>query len=181
MIRVNVRRCSIRVRQVTISRDFKRPYNFQISIDGFKAYQDAVVYSLGMHEIDFAQVIKIYANNPESETRYSPAKCTGFRKEAIHGNPDMDRAGTSRIERHNLSVRMENRRFTGLTNAFSKKRANHHAALVLHFAYYNFCRMHKTIKCTPAMAQGITKSVWTLKDLILNATNVNTQLDATRL
>lgn len=144
--------------------------NFQISTDGFKAYQDAVVYSLGMHQVDFAQVIKIYANNPEGETRYSPAKCTGFRKEAIHGDPDMDRAGTSRIERHNLSVRMENRRFTRLTNGFSKKWANHHAALALYFAYYNFCRMHKTIRCTPAMAAGITKSVWTLKDLLMNAT-----------
>ena len=146
--------------------------NFQISTDGFKAYQDAVVYSLGMHQVDFAQVIKIYANNPEGETRYSPAKCTGFRKEAIHGNPDMDRAGTSRIERHNLSVRMENRRFTRLTNGFSKKWANHHAAIALYFAYYNFCRMHKTIRCTPAMAQGVTKSVWTLKDLLMAATSI---------
>jgi IS1 family transposase/transposase-like protein len=146
--------------------------SFQVSTDGFKAYQDAMVYSLGMHQIDFAQVIKIYANNPENETRYSPAKCTGFKKQAIHGDPDMDRAGTSRIERHNLSVRMENRRFTRLTNAFSKKWANHHAALALYFAYYNFCRMHKTIRCTPAMAQGITKSVWTLKDLLMNATEL---------
>ena len=120
-----------------------------------------------MHQIDFAQVIKIYANNPEGETRYSPTKCTGFKKQAIHGDPDMDRAGTSRIECHNLSVRMENQRFTRLTNGFSKKWANHHAALAL-YAYYNFCRMHKTIRCTPAMAQRITKSVWTLKDLLTN-------------
>lgn len=144
--------------------------NFQVSTDGFKAYQDAMFYSLGMRQIDFAQVIKIYANNPEGETRYSPAKCTGFKKQAIHGDPDLDRAGTLRIERQNLSVRMENRRFTRLTNAFSKKWANHHAAVALYFAYYNFCRLHKTIRCTPAMAQGITKSVWTLKDLLTNAT-----------
>jgi hypothetical protein len=83
----------------------------------------------------------------------------------------MERVGTSRIERHNLSVRMENRRFTRLTNGFSKKWEKHHAALALYFAYYNFCRMHKSLRCTPAMAAGITKHVWTLKDLLLNATS----------
>src|SRR5438094_7209624 len=103
------------------------------------------------------------------EAQYSPAECTGAKKEAIIGSPDMDRVSTSHIERHNLSVRMENRRFTRLTNAFSKRWANHRAALALYFAYYNFCRMHKTLRCTPAMAAGIVKHVWTVKNLLLAA------------
>jgi transposase-like protein/IS1 family transposase len=145
--------------------------SFQISTDGFRAYQDAVVMSLAPQKIHFAQLVKIYRSNPvEPESRYSPAECTGCRKEAIWGNPDMDKVGTSRIERHNLSVRMETRRFTRLTNAFSKRWVNHRAALALYFAYYNFCRMHKTLRCTPAMAADITKSVWSLKDLLLAAT-----------
>jgi transposase-like protein/IS1 family transposase len=140
--------------------------SFQISTDGFPAYRDAVVMSLGMQRVDFAQLIKIYRSPVMDDTRYSPAECTGARKEAIMGNPDMDRCSTSHIERHNLSVRMENRRFTRLTNAFSKKWENHRAALALYFAYYNFCRMHKTLRCTPAMAAGVTKSVWDIKDLL---------------
>ncbi len=143
--------------------------HFQITTDGLPSYPDAISYSLGTR-VDYAQLIKIYANNPEGESRYSPAQCTGCKKKVIHGRPDMDRVGTSRIERHNLSVRMENRRFTRLTNGFSKKWEKHHAALALYFAYYNFCRMHKSLRCTPAMAAGITKHVWTLKDLLLNAT-----------
>jgi transposase-like protein/IS1 family transposase len=143
--------------------------DFQITTDGFAPYRDAIGFILG-GRTDFAQLVKIYANSGEPETRYSPAECTGCKKNVIHGRPDMDRVGTSRIERHNLSVRMENRRFTRLTNGFSKKWEKHHAALALYFAYYNFCRMQKTIRCTPAMAAGITKHIWTLKDLLLNAT-----------
>jgi hypothetical protein len=100
------------------------------------------------------------------EIRYSQAECTGARKEAIWGNPDMNQVGTSRIERDNLSVRMETRRFTRLTNAFSKKWEKHPAALALYLAFYNFCRMHNTLRCTPAMAAGITKSVWSLRELL---------------
>ena len=125
--------------------------DFQITTDGFAPYRDAIGFILG-GRTDFAQIIKIYANNPENETRYSPAQCTGCKKKVIHGRPDLERAGTSRIERHNLSVRMENRRFTRLTNGFSKKWEKRHAALALYFAYYNFCRMHKSLRCTPAMA-----------------------------
>lgn len=146
--------------------------NFQVTTDGFAAYKDAIVYSLGAQKVDFAQLIKIYQNTVETETRYSPAKCIGTKKNPIHGRPDMDRVSTSIVERHNLSVRMENRRFTRLTNAFSKRWANHHAALALYFAYYNFCRMHKSLRCTPAMAAGIAKSVFTLKDLLTAATQV---------
>lgn len=145
--------------------------SFQISTDGFPCYRDAVVMSLGVQKVSFAQLIKVYRSNPMDETRYSPAECTGCRKEAIIGSPDMDRVSTSIIERHNLSVRMENRRFTRLTNAFSKRWANHRAALALYFAYYNFCRMHKTLRCTPAMAADVTKSVWSVKDLLLAATD----------
>jgi transposase-like protein/IS1 family transposase len=139
--------------------------NFQVTTDGFAAYKDAIVYSLGAQHVDFAQLIKIYQNNPETETRYSPAKCIGTKKQAVFGRADKDRVGT-RIERHNLSVRMENRRFTRLTNAFSKKWVNHRAALALYFAYYNFCRIHKTLGCTPAMEASITKHVWELKELL---------------
>jgi IS1 family transposase len=146
--------------------------SFQVTTDGFAAYKDAIVLSLGAQRVDFAQLVKIYAHKPETVTRYSPADCIGCKKTPVHGRPDMERVGTSRVERHNLSIRMETRRFTRLTNAFSKKWANHHAALALYFAYYNFCRMHKTLRCTPAMAQGIAKSVWTLKDLLETATKV---------
>jgi IS1 family transposase len=145
--------------------------SFQVSTDGFKAYQDAMVYSLGMHQIDFAQIIKIYGRDVENETRYSPAQCIGFKLQSIHGNPDMNRVGTSRIERHNLTLRMENRRFTRLTTGASKKWTNHHSSLALFLAYYNFCRPHRSLQgSTPAMVQGITKSVWTIKDLLMNAT-----------
>lgn len=145
--------------------------DFQITTDGFAPYRDAIGFILG-GRTDFAQLIKIYANNPENETRYSPAQCTGCKKKVIHGRPDPERVGTSRVERHNLSVRMENRRFTRLTNGFSKKWEKHHAALALYFAYYNFCRMHRSLRCTPAMAAGITKHVWTLKDLLMAATQL---------
>src|SRR5439155_24526687 len=129
-------------------------------------YSDPVWTSLGTPRVDSAQLIKSYHTAIMNETRYSPAECTGARKEAIMGNPDMRKVSTSYIERHNLSVRMENRRFTRLTNAFSKKWENHRAALALYFAYYNFCRMHKTLRCTPAMEAGVTKSVWDIKDLL---------------
>lgn len=125
--------------------------------------------SLAPQKVHFAQLVKIYRSNPMDETRYSPAECTGARKEVIWGNPDMDKVGTSRIERHNLSVRMETRRFTRLTNAFSKKWEKHHAALALYLAFYNFCRMHKTLRCTPAMTAGVVDHVWTVKDLLAAA------------
>lgn len=145
--------------------------SFQVTTDGFAAYRDAVVLSLGAQRVNFAQLIKIYAASAEPETRYSPAECTGAKKETVFGRPDMDRVGTSRVERHNLSIRMETRRFTRLTNGFSKKWANHHYALALYFCYYNFCRQHRTLKgSTPAMEAGIAKSIWSLKDLLKAAT-----------
>jgi len=141
--------------------------NFQINIDGFPAYKDAIVYSLGAQFVDFAQVIKIYRSNPESETRYSPSTSIGCKKIAAFGDPDLERASTSHIERQNLMVRMSMRRMTRLTNAFSKKWLNLRWAYALQFAYYNFCRPHTSLsKCTPAMAAGISNHVWTVEEVI---------------
>lgn len=138
---------------------------FQMTTDGYGAYPDAVAYSLGTR-VDYAQLIKQYAAPEEDDHRYSPSVCIGAKAVPVIGNPDMAKVCTSHIERQNLTVRMSMRRMTRLTNGFSKKWANLHAALSLQFAYYNFCRIHKTLRCTPAMEAGITKHVWELKDLI---------------
>jgi transposase-like protein/IS1 family transposase len=141
--------------------------NFQLTTDGFAAYVPAVEYSLGTR-VDFAQLIKIY-DQPEQgggERRYSPPRVVETIRKTIIGRPNEDRICTSHVERQNLTMRMMMRRLTRLTNAFSKKWENLKAALALHFAYYNFCRIHKTIRCTPAMEAGIAKSVWELRDLL---------------
>ncbi|MEW6211024.1 MAG: IS1 family transposase [Acidobacteriota bacterium] len=140
--------------------------NFQITTDGFKPYQHAVVLSLGAQHVDFAQVIKVFGKPEGEEKRYSPPEVIDIEKVAIFGNPDMDKATTSHVERHNLSTRMQSRRYTRLTNAFSKKWEKHHAALALWFAYYNFVRVHRTLRITPAMAASISDHVWTLKELL---------------
>jgi IS1 family transposase len=140
--------------------------NFQVNTDGFKAYKDAIVYSLGSRAIDFSQIIKKYGKSPDGETRYSPAKCIGCDKISVFGKPDISKASTSHIERQNLTLRMSMRRMTRLTNAFSKKWENLRHAYALQFAYYNFCRIHGTIKVTPAMESGITDHVWTIEELI---------------
>jgi IS1 family transposase len=140
---------------------------FQLSTDGFAAYPDAVAYSLGTR-VDFAQLVKVYAQ-PESgggERRYSPAVVVKAMPVPQWGNPDPERISTSHVERQNLTMRMMMRRLTRLTNAFSKKWENLRAALALHFAYYNFCRIHKSIRCTPAMEAGISKTIWTLQDIL---------------
>lgn len=140
--------------------------NFQINTDGFAAYKDAVVYSLGAQAVDFAQIIKIYKSNPESETRYSPSTCIGCEKTAVFGNPDLKRGSTSHVERQNLTVRMSMRRMTRLTNGFSKKWLNLKWAYALQFAYYNFCRIHKTLRMTPAMKAGVTDRLWEIEDIV---------------
>ena len=140
--------------------------SFQISTDGFAAYKDAVVYSLGGQYVDFAQLVKVYASPRDGEQKYSPAECVDCVKVPIHGNPDPERICTSHIERQNLTIRMGMRRMTRLTNGFSKKWANHHAHLALHFAFYNFCRVHSTLRVTPAMEAGIASKIWTLQDLL---------------
>jgi transposase-like protein/IS1 family transposase len=138
---------------------------FQMTTDGYGAYPDAVAYSLGTR-VDYAQLIKQYAAPTDADHRYSPSVCTGAKAVAVIGNPDMERVGTSHIERQNLTIRMSMRRMTRLTNGFSKKWENLRAAFALQFTYYNFCRIHKTLRCTPAMEAGITKHVWELKDLL---------------
>lgn len=117
------------------------------------------------HRVNFAQLIKIYAASQE-ETRYSPAQIIRAKKKKICGNPDTDKICTSHVERQNLSVRMGVRRFTRLTNAFSKKRRNHVAALALYFAHYNFCRVHGTIGTTPAAEHGLADRPWTMRELL---------------
>jgi transposase-like protein/IS1 family transposase len=138
--------------------------NFQITTDGFAAYRDAVSFSLGTR-VDFAQLIKVYASSQE-ETRYSPAEVVSTEVVPVIGNPNPDKICTSHVERQNLTMRMQIRRFTRLTNAFSKKWENHYAALSLYFAYYNFVRIHTTLRVTPAMESGITGHIWTLKELL---------------
>jgi transposase-like protein/IS1 family transposase len=140
--------------------------SFQVTTDGFQAYRHAIVLSLGAQRVDFAQLVKLYVNNPETETRYSPAECTGCKKVPIYGSPDMSRVSTSHVERHNLSTRMASRRYTRLSNAFSKKWSMHYAALALWYAYYNFSRVHSSLRVTPMMEAGITDHIWSLEELI---------------
>ena len=139
----------------------------QITTDGLKAYVDAIDTAFG-GEVDYGVLIKLFGEpiGGKSERRYSPAECTGIRKEAIQGDPDMKHVSTSYAERNNLNVRMHTRRMTRLTNAFSKKLENHAHAMALHFLYYNFVRIHKTLKTTPAMAAGVTDRLWEVADMV---------------
>ena len=116
--------------------------------------------------MDFTQLIKVYRATPEGERRYSPSEVVSTETVVGSGRPDPERVCTSHVERQNLSIRMGTRRFTRLTNAFSKKFENHCAALMLWFAFYNFCRIHKSIRMTPAMAAGISDHVWTVGELV---------------
>jgi transposase-like protein/IS1 family transposase len=138
---------------------------FQITTDGFRPYKTAIPDTLG-DRVDFAQLIKVYRAPSEGEARYSPAEVASVEVVPVLGNPDPDRICTSIVERQNLTIRMQMRRLTRLTNAFSKKWENLWAAYCLHFAYYNFCRVHKTLRVTPAMEAGITDHVWELSELL---------------
>jgi transposase-like protein/IS1 family transposase len=140
--------------------------SFQITTDGFGPYKDAVVLSLGAQGVDFAQLVKQYTATPESETRYSPAECIGCQKAPVFGNPDMSKVSTSHVERQNLTMRMQMRRLTRLTNAFSKKWEKLYAMLALYFAWYNFCRVHQTLRVTPAMEAGIADHIWEIPELL---------------
>jgi transposase-like protein/IS1 family transposase len=142
-------------------------HTFQITTDGFAQYRDAIEMELGHKNVDFAQLIKVYATPDSHEHRYSPPVVVDIITNVISGNPDPKRICTSIVERQNLTIRMQMRRFTRLTNAFSKKWENLKAALALFFAFYNFCRPHSSIKKqTPAMASGLTDHVWTIQELL---------------
>jgi IS1 family transposase len=137
----------------------------QLTTDGHRAYADAVDSAFGS-EIDYAMLVKLYGNDRESEARYSPAECIGCRRAALAGNPNPKHISTSYVERQNLTMRMQMRRFTRLTNAFSKKIDNLAAAVALHFMHYNFCRVHQTLRVTPAMEAGVADHVWTLEEVV---------------
>lgn len=138
---------------------------FQLTTDGWTAYPDAVERVFGT-DIHFAQLIKVYAASRDGEQRYSPAEVVDVEVVPRAGMPDYERICTSHIERQNLTMRMQIRRLTRLTNAFSKKWENLSAAVALHFAYYNFCRVHSSLRVTPAMEAGLTDHVWELKELL---------------
>jgi IS1 family transposase len=140
-------------------------HRVQLTTDGFKPYLNAVEDAFGS-DIDYSQLIKLYGNDIEGEKKYSPAECTGTIKQRIQGNPDSKHVSTSYVERQNLTMRMSMRRFTRLTNAFSKKVENLSYAVALHFMYYNFCRIHQSLRCTPAMAAGVTDNLWEIEDII---------------
>ncbi|MCB1737377.1 MAG: DDE-type integrase/transposase/recombinase, partial [Gammaproteobacteria bacterium] len=139
----------------------------QLTTDGHKAYVEAVEDAFGA-DIDYAMLIKLYGNaaGREDERRYSPAGFAGTEIRVMTGDPDMEHISTSYVERQNLTMRMNIRRFTRLTNAFSKKLENHMHAISLHFMNYNFCRIHKTLRVTPAMEAGIADHVWTMEEVI---------------
>ncbi len=139
----------------------------QLTTDGHKAYLEAVEGAFGA-DVDYAQLVKLYGavGGKAAEVRYSPAECTGIIKNRIEGKPDLQHVSTSYVERQNLTMRMSMRRFTRLTNGFSKKLDNHIHALALYFEFYNFTRIHKTLRMSPAMAAGITDRLWSLDDVI---------------
>ena len=138
----------------------------QLTTDGHRVYANAVEDAFGS-EIDYAMLVKIYgASNDNPESRYSPASCIGCRTGVLAGTRDPNHISTSFVERSNLSMRMGMRRFTRLTNAFSKKLENHGHAVALYFMHYNFCRVHKSLRVTPAMEAGLTDHVWTIEELM---------------
>jgi len=140
----------------------------QLTTDGHSAYLSAVDDSFD-NDIDFAQLVKIYGpseGESNTERKYSPAQCTGAKKTVIKGDPDMKYVSTSHVERQNLTMRMHMRRFTRLTNGFSKKIDNHCLAIALHFVYYNFVKIHKTLRVPPAMEAGLIKRLMTIEDIV---------------
>jgi len=137
----------------------------QLTTDGHGPYLEAVEGAFGA-DVDFAQLVKLYGQSPDSQRRYSPPVCVGARKEPFEGKPDPQHISTSYVERSNLSIRMHNRRFTRLTNAFSKKIENHCHSLALYFTYYNFVKDHKALRMPPALAAGVTDHAWSMEDIL---------------
>ena len=138
----------------------------QLTTDGHRAYLTAVEAAFG-RDVDYSQLIKLYGRaQEERDTRYSPSTCIGIEEKVIQGKPDSAHISTSYVERQNLTMRMSMRRFTRLTNAFSKKVENLEAALAIHYMNYNFCRVHKTLGTTPAVAAGIADHVWHVREVV---------------
>ncbi len=137
----------------------------QLTSDGLAVYLKAVEHAF-QGDVDYAQLVKVYNETSEGQKRYSPAECIGCERKAIVGYPDPEHVSTSYIERANLTMRMGMRRFTRLTNAFSKKIENHTAAIALHMMHYNFVRIHQTLRTTPAMAAGVTNRLWEIGDIV---------------
>lgn len=141
-------------------------HRVRLTSDGHRAYLEAVEGAFGC-DVDYAQLVKMYGATIGAPVHYSPAECTGSKKIRREGNPDIDHVSTSYVERQNLTMRMHMRRFTRLTNAFSKKVENHAHAVALHMMYYNFVRIHKTLRVTPAMAAGVTDRLWEIADIAM--------------
>jgi len=137
----------------------------QLTTDGHAAYLNAVRDAFG-RDIDYAMLVKLYGEGQGEEHRYSPAECIGTRIEEIIGHPKAEDVSTSYVERQNLTMRMGMRRFTRLTNGFSRKVDNHRASVALHFMHYNFARIHQTIRCTPAMEAGVANHPWTVEEIV---------------
>jgi hypothetical protein len=133
--------------------------------DGLKAYLEAVEDAFG-GEVDYAQLIKIYGPTAAGAGRYSPPACIGCESHQVAGDPERKHVSTSHVERQNLSMRMGMRRFTRLTNAFSKKIENHAHAIALYFMHYNYCKIHGTLRVTPAMQAGLADHVWEIEELL---------------
>jgi IS1 family transposase len=136
----------------------------QLTSDGHRSYLEAVEEAFGA-DVDYAMMVKTYSD-ALGAGRYSPGVCIGAEKRRVEGRPDMAHVSTSFAERSNLTIRMHDRRFTRLTNAFSKKAENHAHSVALNFMYYNFVKMHTTLRCTPAMAAGVTKTLWEIADMV---------------
>lgn len=141
----------------------------QLTTDGHKMYLDAVPEAFG-DDVDYAQLVKVYGNDPEGHKRYSPAQCLGTKRVEVIGDPDPKHVSTSYVERQNLNMRMNMRRFTRLTNAFSKKLDNHIAMLALFHMHHNFARIHQTLRVTPAMEAGISSHAWSIQEIVALAT-----------
>ena len=140
----------------------------QLTTDGHRSYRTAVHEAFG-HEVDYGTEVKVYGmplDDGRIEARYSPSRCKEVKRDVVCGFPDPDRITTAHNERHNLTMRIQVRRFTRLTNAFSKKFQNHVAAVNLHMMHYNFCRIHQTLRCTPAMQAGVADHVWDIREII---------------